>query len=207
MARTNATNFTGPLQFPYATAGTDIFRKEDVQTLALAVDGHDHSAGKGLTLPASALPLITSAMIADGTIATADIANGAVSQQASNFALTASAGISTASATFSTIPFMDTAITVSGTGNVILLAAFSFFVGGAATVSFGYSVDGGGDSAVFTAVVSPTSGQKDIQMLCCNLGALSAGAHTVHMRWQVSGGVTVTINQSSFQILLLEFKK
>ena len=48
MARQNATNFTGPLQFPYATAAADLFKKEDVQTLALAVDQHDHSAGKGL---------------------------------------------------------------------------------------------------------------------------------------------------------------
>jgi hypothetical protein len=48
MARLTATNYTGTLQFPYATAGTDLFRKEDVQTLALAVDQHDHSVGKGL---------------------------------------------------------------------------------------------------------------------------------------------------------------
>src|SRR6478736_5860550 len=75
MARTNATNFSGGLQFPYATAATDLFKKEDVQTLALAVDGHDHSAGKGLTLPSG---LITSTMIADGTIVAGDIANSTI---------------------------------------------------------------------------------------------------------------------------------
>jgi len=75
MARTNATNFSGALQFPYANAATDIFKKEDVQTLALAVDQHDHTAGKGLAPPAGS---ITSGMIADGTIATADLANAAV---------------------------------------------------------------------------------------------------------------------------------
>ena len=48
MARTTATNFTGALQFPYATAAADLFKKEDVQTLALAVDQHDHTTGKGL---------------------------------------------------------------------------------------------------------------------------------------------------------------
>lgn len=52
MARTNATNFSGALQFPYATAATDLFVKEDVQTLALAVDQHDHTSGKGLALGA-----------------------------------------------------------------------------------------------------------------------------------------------------------
>jgi len=80
VARTNATNFTGPLQFPYANAGTDIFKKEDVQTLAQAVDQHDHTTGKGLSIPAGAIPngTITSAMIADGTIQGADIASGTI---------------------------------------------------------------------------------------------------------------------------------
>ena len=99
MARTNTTNFSGGLQFPYATAGTDPFKKEDVQTLALAVDGHDHSTGKGLPLAAGSIPngtitrhdcrrdnrygrpeggSVTSAKIADGTIATADLANASV---------------------------------------------------------------------------------------------------------------------------------
>jgi len=80
VARTNATNFTGPLQFPYANAGTDIFKKEDVQTLAQAVDQHDHTTGKGLPMAAGSIPngTITSAMIADGTIQGADIATGAI---------------------------------------------------------------------------------------------------------------------------------
>ena len=63
MARTNATNFSGGLQFPYATAAADLFKKEDVQVLAQAVDQHDHTAGKGAlitTTPANAS--ITNAM-------------------------------------------------------------------------------------------------------------------------------------------------
>lgn len=81
MARTNATNFTGGLQFPYATAATDLFKKEDVQVLAQAVDQHDHSVGKGLILGANAIPagFITSAMIADGTITGSDIAAATIS--------------------------------------------------------------------------------------------------------------------------------
>ena len=90
MARGNSVNYTGPLQFPYATAGTDIFKKEDVQTLAQAVDAHDHSTGKGLVVNVAGLPAgaidgskitdgkVTSAKIQDGTIATADLANQAV---------------------------------------------------------------------------------------------------------------------------------
>jgi len=83
MARTTATNFAGGLQFPYATAATDLFKKEDVQTLAQAVDQHTHATGLGLpiaTVPASAIGtgIITSAMIADGTIDTVDLKDGAV---------------------------------------------------------------------------------------------------------------------------------
>jgi len=80
MARTIATNFSGTLQFPYATAGTDAFKKEDVQTLALAVDQHNHASGKGLVLDATSIPdgSITSAKIANGTITGADIANNTI---------------------------------------------------------------------------------------------------------------------------------
>jgi hypothetical protein len=57
MSRTTAANFSGGLAFPYATAGTDLFKKEDVQVLAQAVDAHDHTTGKGAlitTTPADA---------------------------------------------------------------------------------------------------------------------------------------------------------
>jgi len=78
MARVNAANFSGALQFPYANAATDLFKKEDVQVLALATDSHDHTPGKGLILPTSAIPPITSAMIVDGTITGADIGTGQI---------------------------------------------------------------------------------------------------------------------------------
>ncbi|HEY9375599.1 MAG TPA: hypothetical protein VIQ02_00710 [Jiangellaceae bacterium] len=55
MSRQNSTNFTGAMQFPYATAGTDIFLKEDIQLLAYAVDNHRHVTGEGALLPSSAL--------------------------------------------------------------------------------------------------------------------------------------------------------
>jgi hypothetical protein len=75
------------LQFPYATAAADIFKKEDIQTLAQAVDQHDHSTGKGLALaPASGSingsalvdGTVTSAKITDGTITGTDIAAGTI---------------------------------------------------------------------------------------------------------------------------------
>ena len=100
MSRTSATNFAGTLEFTYATAPTDLFVDTDLQTLALAVDGHDHTPGKGLVLPGSAIQdnsigggklaansvananlvdgAVTSAKIADGTITSADIADGSI---------------------------------------------------------------------------------------------------------------------------------
>jgi hypothetical protein len=80
MSRQNATNFSGALQFPYANAAADLFKMEDVQVLAQAVDQHDHSSGKGLILPAAAIPdgSITAAKIANGTITSAKIADGTI---------------------------------------------------------------------------------------------------------------------------------
>lgn len=49
MARSNATNYTATgAAFPKATAASDPFQKEDVQTLAEAVDGHTHRDTRGL---------------------------------------------------------------------------------------------------------------------------------------------------------------
>src|SRR5215471_9589974 len=56
MSRQNSTNFSGALQFPYANAPTDLFKKEDVQILALATDQHNHDTGKGLILSPNAIP-------------------------------------------------------------------------------------------------------------------------------------------------------
>src|SRR5215468_5934538 len=80
MARTNSVNFTGANQFPIANAGTDIFKKEDVQVATKSLDLHDHSPGLGLPINPAAIPTgtITSAMIADGTITGTDIASGTI---------------------------------------------------------------------------------------------------------------------------------
>jgi len=72
-------NYSTPT-FSRATAATDIFKKEDVQNVAAALSTHDHTTGKGLPMAAGSIPngTITSAMIADGTIDTADLKDGAV---------------------------------------------------------------------------------------------------------------------------------
>src|SRR5215471_1308339 len=72
-------NYSSPT-FSRATAGTDIFKKEDVQSVAAALSTHDHSTGKGLAIGGASIPngTITSAMIADGTIDTADLKDSSV---------------------------------------------------------------------------------------------------------------------------------
>ena len=72
-------NYTAPT-FSRATAPTDPFKKEDVQNVAAALSTHDHTTGKGLPMAAGSIPngTITSAMLADGTIDTADLKDGAV---------------------------------------------------------------------------------------------------------------------------------
>ena len=77
MSRQNATNFSGGLQFPYATAAADLFKKEDVQTLALAVDGHDHSPGKGVGVFLTP-GIISTAQLADNAVTSAKIVNGTI---------------------------------------------------------------------------------------------------------------------------------
>jgi hypothetical protein len=78
MARTTATNFTAALQFPYATAATDLFKKEDVQVLAQAVDQHDHSSGKALAVARLAAGVVDATAIADGSITSAKILDGTI---------------------------------------------------------------------------------------------------------------------------------
>src|SRR5215831_3274209 len=90
MARTNSVNFTGANQFPIASAGTDIFKKEDVQVATKSLDLHDHSAGLGLPIAAGAIAAgsidgskltdntVTSAKILNGTIAAVDIASAGI---------------------------------------------------------------------------------------------------------------------------------
>ena len=74
MARTTSTNYSTP-SFPKASADTDGFDAFDVQQLAAAVDGHDHSTGKGLSasIPAGS---ITNAKLAADTARANLLTNG-----------------------------------------------------------------------------------------------------------------------------------
>jgi hypothetical protein len=216
MARTNAVNFSAPLQFPMASAATDLFKKEDVQTLALAVDGHDHSSGKGLALPfASLIPsgTITSAMIADGTITSTDIADGTI--QTADLAGNAitqilAANGSTSNPTTSSGSFVDmTDMTVSGTfaGGVVLVwifAAVSNSTAGA-YVQLGLQLDAGAD-ALLALQMSAIANALGVISAFAFLGNQS-GAHTIKGRWATFSGGTATANGTSRRMLVVEVKR
>ena len=85
MSRSTSSNYSSP-SYPIANAATDAFHKEDVQQLAVALNGHDHTTGKGLGVTVSSIAdnslsgtkltdgTVTSAKITDGTIQSVDIA-------------------------------------------------------------------------------------------------------------------------------------
>src|SRR6266576_1939824 len=111
-------NYSSPT-FSRATAATDIFKKEDVQSVAAALSTHDHSSGKGVVLTAGAIPsgLITSAMIADGTIQPADLAANAAT--ISRFTAGSTSNPTTTSSSFVDLTDTSNVWTTGGAGAVV----------------------------------------------------------------------------------------
>lgn len=220
MARTNATNFTGGLQFPYATAAADIFKKEDVQVLAQAVDQHDHSSGKGLVLSPASIPagLITSAMIADGTITSADILDGTIGTvDLAGGAVTAITQVgavvsnpSTTSTTLVDIP--DMTITLSSPVAEVLRVDFNgiFYVNSATGLYYitldidGTAPSGGGGTQVIeqTGVVNGYSHAALFGFL-----SVGAGSHTIKARWQTSASTTLAGVAAFRSLAVTEFRR
>lgn len=204
-------NYYTPATFPRATAATDIFKKEDVQGVAAALSTHTHGTGKGLALDvASAIPAgsITSAMIADGTIQTADIAPGAITGIASAASLSAE---STTSATM--VALVDPKLVAVGTtgGTVVVTFNGVFFSAapnpGFSELQFGLRVDGGGWN-VLGVVWSPGANFRFSVPMLLNFGALAAAAHTFEVGWSASAGYALSTSTAASRVLLVqEFKK
>jgi hypothetical protein len=214
MARTVATNFTGGLQFPYATAAADIFKKEDVQTLALAVDQHDHTTGKGLLLPAGAIPAgsITSAMIADGTIVAADIADGSITtaklagSAVTQLASAAGSTVSPGTTSGSLVDIPDMAATMTTVGGLLLCwftvelqtdgtgagGVIGFNMDGVDSISYHVRFGNAGLPGVFTIV---------------HVFGPAAGAHTIKGRWAALVGGTLSNPGTSRVIMVTEHKR
>jgi hypothetical protein len=201
MARSNAVNFSGALQFPMANAATDLFKKEDVQTLALAVDGHDHSSGKGLILPASAIPdgAITSAKIADGTITTIDLAASAITQ---SDIVTPSDGQSTTTGTLAAIP--NTSVSLNTTGGTVLVWAVAPFKNNT-------NVDGNflgiGMDGSFNLVGQVNSNNTTVSASGFWRFVPGAGSHTFQMAFATGGGTLSVVAGVQRILLVVELKR
>jgi hypothetical protein len=205
-------NYTTPT-FSRATAGTDIFKKEDVQALAAAMSAHVHDGlGKGLgvippagSIPGSALAdgSITSAKIADGTIAMADLAAGATYQVL--LALGATANPSTTSTT----PVDMAEMTITGTFNggqvvVFLVTQVSqSALGNGVGLTFNYDGSGSGRLYSYTTGVA---GQVMVLNIQESVGALT-GSHTIKGQYQAVGGGTATLSGTIRSMFAIEFKR
>ena len=202
MARTNSVNFTGAHQYPLANAATDLFKKEDVQQLAAAHDGHDHTSGNGLPIPAGAIPngLITSAMIADGTIQGTDIANGAITsvQIADGQVLAADIGVAQVTST-KLGPDVPRGV------NLLVNGGFEIYDRGANTPT---SVNGGvvcdrwnlSLNGTSTGTASLDSSQADLNSAVCAKVVYNAGSggsslyQQLGSEWVVARGKWVTLS-------------
>jgi hypothetical protein len=145
-------NYNSPT-FPRATAGSDIFVKEDVQALAAAMSTHTHNgAGTGLAVAALAPGSVTSAAIVDGTITAADMADATVTN--------AKLG-----------PDVARANLLTNGGFEIWQRGNGPFAGGS------YSADrwGAGISGTDTLNVSRDTTNMDIRSVCCAVATFTKG--------------------------------
>lgn len=208
-------NYSSPT-FPRATAGTDLFFKEDVQALAAAMSTHVHDgSGKGLgvvpaagSIPGSALVdgSITSAKIADGTIATADMALGAATTWIGDYQAVATFS------TTSTGSWLNTPITVTGTvtgSRVVATAVITLaMTGGPGAASFVAIARDGATIAASQALYQngATGESKTIAMQIVE--APSAGSHTWTVQVLPTTAGTTSLHGSVIDTLhVQEFKR
>lgn len=141
-------------------------------------------------------------------IATADIAANAVSQIVTNFQNPPSAATTTSSS-LATISGLDTSITATG-GPIVLWVSVGFSNNSSAAQNnaFGALVDSGADLANFIfGTPASNANEPQVATYIVYLGALSAGSHTVHLRWSTTGGTLSLVTSGSTHALLVELKK
>lgn len=199
-------NYSSPT-FSRATAATDPFKKEDVQNLAAAMSTHVHDgAGKGLVIPfATTIPsgAITSAMIADNTIATTDLAVGSVARSAVATDLSAQ---STTSATFVVLPSISvTLTTVAGSDVLVWFVGTMIASNATAVAQFSMTMDGG----AFPGLVKYTApaGAYAVPVTIMARYTPAAGPHTWTIGWTISAGSIQTDTGTYRSILALELKR
>lgn len=200
MSRTNSTNYTAAgNNFPIASAASDAFHKEDVQTLAAAVEAHDHTSTKGLQIP--------TAGITNLAVTTAKLAANAVTQIGFASGSTANPTIAS-NGTYADLADMSVALTTAG-GDLLVFFTGTFneatTAGDGVTVAF--SLDGAAEVGLMSAVVASASCQVAVPTVWRFTG-VSAAAHTVKTRWQVSGNfANWTAVSTRRQMIVVEVKK
>jgi hypothetical protein len=231
MARTVASNFTGGLQFPYATTAADIFKKEDVQTLALAVDQHTHGTGLGAALApltAASIPngLITSAMIADGTIVTADIADGQITSAkivdgtittadlaggaviAAYSVVGSVANPSTTSTALIDMPDMTADIGTTDGSTLLVWGVTSMNSSTTAGLqSMAVSYDGAVVANTTVTSSAAAVGYAAPLFVMARIGPVSGAAHQIRLRWATSASNSITALGTARIMIIVEAKR
>ena len=215
-------NYSSPT-FSRATAATDLFKKEDVQALAAAMSTHDHSAGKGLILPAGAIPdgSITSAKIADGTIVAADIAGGTITyaQLAGGAAASVGGFISGGGgASGATSPGVLNAafsqsVNLLGGLPVLVLMSYTWYNNTAGQTNY---MDLLVDNVSWYTIAAPTwpTGTQYKTTMAVQLFGVAGGSpgfgtgtHTFNPGWHCSGGGMQLAGSPWMSMLIVEFRR
>jgi hypothetical protein len=175
-----------------------------VDALFNNLTGHNHGGAHqgGIVVPVAGS--ITSAMIADGTITTVDLAPGAVSQVVFASSLTGESTTST-----STVPMTAPVASLTTVGGQLLaLFTGSFYngsVAGGAEMLFAFRVDSGPWNLI-ADIWTPAATYRFPITLVMGLGAPAAGAHTVSVGWQTSANTLTATTTSARVLTVVELK-
>jgi hypothetical protein len=198
----------------------------DANNYALTVRNNDAVNSRALSvLAASGAPLITaditgvtlgsplhipagsigSAEIADGTIATADIAAGAIHQIV--FVQATTANPTTTSASFVDLADMTATLTTTG-GRVLafLVGQYTVTAVSGGVITQGLSLDAAAEAGAQGEAPSGLNVQISIFAMA-DLGTPTAASHTIKGRWAVGGGSTASAIGVNRRLLVIEFKK
>jgi len=216
-------NYSAPT-FSRATAATDPFKKEDVETLAAAMSIHNHNGtGNGAVIsyaansvPGSAIQdgTVTTNKIADLTIGAGDIADTAVTTPkiyphavSTTGAKQAALGsTSTTSTSMVVIPGASLTLT---TGGGELMVFVSIPVGGSTSLqnaSFGIRLDGGGFASLGTITIDAAGGLA-VFATSVHLGTPSAASHTIDLGWFTNAGTLTSQGTQQTQLVAIELKR
>jgi hypothetical protein len=205
MARLSSINYTAQ-NFPYATEPNDQFLKEDVQSLALALETHDHGVGKGLKVAGSGItaPLdLPGAFRATGNSPIFTVGAGLeVYYDPTSAGRGVLQAYDRSASVYKDLTIVGQTISLQrGATRAMLIRADGdinvdgrLLIGGGQTPIYGYGPDGAGTQLVGMQGLTVTPGMTYLAGLQVN------GSAAVSTNLTVNGGLAVagtqTINQS-----------